>query len=124
MVCEWGMSEKMGPLTFGKKEEQIFLGREFAQHRDYSESTAIMIDEEVKSIVTGAHDRATEIIKENIEKLHLLAQSLLEREVLDGDEIDIIMKGDVLPAIEKEDAEPEEGDSQPEQQNGPAVSDS
>ncbi len=123
MVCEWGMSEKMGPLTFGKKEEQIFLGREFAQHRDYSEGTAIMIDEEVKNIVTGAHDRATEIIKENIEKLHLLAKSLLEREVLDGDEIDSVMKGEVLPAIEKEDAEPEEGDSQPEQQNGPAPSD-
>ena len=124
MVCEWGMSEKMGPLTFGKKEEQIFLGREFAKHRDYSESTAIMIDEEVKNIVTGAHDRATDIIEENIEKLHLLAQSLLEREVLDGDEIDSIMKGEILPAIEKEDAEPEEGDSQPEQQNGPAPSDS
>jgi len=122
MVCEWGMSEKMGPLTFGKKEEQIFLGREFAKHRDYSESTAIMIDEEVKNIVTGAHDRATDIIEENIEKLHLLAQSLLEREVLDGDEIDSIMKGEILPAIEKEDAEPEEGDSQPEQENGPTAS--
>jgi len=123
MVCEWGMSEKMGPLTFGKKEEQIFLGREFAQHRDYSESTAILIDEEVKNIVTGAHNRATEIIKENIEKLHRLAQSLLEREVLDGDEIDTIIKGEELPAIEKEDVEPEEGDSQPEQQNGPTASD-
>ncbi|MEE8547727.1 MAG: ATP-dependent zinc metalloprotease FtsH [bacterium] len=123
MVCEWGMSEKMGPLTFGKKEEQIFLGREFAKHRDYSESTAIMIDEEVKNIVTGAHDRATDIIEENIEKLHLLAKALLEREVLDGDEIDSVLKGESLPAIEKEDAEPEEGDSQPEQQNGPTPSD-
>ncbi len=121
MVCEWGMSEKMGPLTFGKKEEQIFLGREIAQHRDYSESTAIMIDEEVKNIVTNEHNRATKIIKENIEKLHQLAESLLEREVLDGDEIDSILKGEVLPAIEKEDVEPEEGDSQPEQQNGPTA---
>jgi len=121
MVCEWGMSEKMGPLTFGKKEEQIFLGREIAQHRDYSEGTAIMIDKEVKGLVTGAHESARKIISGNIEKLHDLAASLLEREVLDGHEIDSILKGEALPAIKKEDIEPEEGDSQPEQSSDPAA---
>jgi cell division protease FtsH len=63
MVCEWGMSDKLGPLTFGKKEEEIFLGREIAQHRDYSEKTAIIIDEEVKKIVDSAMDRAEKILR-------------------------------------------------------------
>ena len=122
MVCEWGMSENMGPLTFGKKEEQIFLGREIAQHRDYSENTAIMIDDEVKKLVTGAQECSRKIISENLEKLHNLADNLLEREVLDGNEIDIVLKGEALPAIKKENVEPEEGDSQPEQPNDPAAS--
>ena len=91
------MSEKMGPLSFGKKEEQIFLGREIAQHRDYSESTAIMIDDEVKKLVTDAHVRTTAIITENLESLHRLANALLEREVLGGSEIDMVIHGDVLP---------------------------
>jgi cell division protease FtsH len=99
MVCEWGMSEKMGPLTFGKKEEQIFLGREIAQHRDYSESTAIRIDEEVKKLVTDAHQRTTEILTENLDTLHRLANSLLEREVLSGDEIDKVIRGEELPKM-------------------------
>ncbi len=103
MVCEWGMSEELGPLTFGKKEEQIFLGREIAQHRDYSESTAIKIDEEVKNLVDSSNQRTTEIITENIDTLHRLAQFLLEREVLDGAQIDIIIKGEELPAQEKKD---------------------
>jgi cell division protease FtsH len=92
MVCEWGMSEELGPLTFGKKEEQIFLGREFAQHRDYSEDTAIKIDKEVRRIVTENHERAKEILSDNIDILHDLAKNLLEREVLDGNEIEIIVK--------------------------------
>ncbi|UCF31813.1 MAG: ATP-dependent zinc metalloprotease FtsH [bacterium] len=98
MICEWGMSDELGPLTFGKKEEQIFLGREIAQHRDYSESTAVRIDEEVKSLVDKAYDRAKQILSDNIEALHRLAHSLLEREVLDGPEIDAIIKGEELPA--------------------------
>ena len=97
MVCEWGMSEKMGPLSFGKKEEQIFLGREIAQHRDYSESTAIMIDDEVKKLVTDAHVRTTAIITGNLESLHRLASALLEREVLGGEEIDKVIHGEELP---------------------------
>ncbi len=108
MVCEWGMSEALGPLTFGKKEEQIFLGREIAQHRDYSESTAIRIDEEVKKLVTDAHDRTTDILTENLETLHRLANSLLEREVLSGDEIDKVIRGEELPKIKIRPAKAEE----------------
>jgi cell division protease FtsH len=97
MVCEWGMSEEMGPLTFGKKEEQIFLGREISQHRDYSESTAIKIDNEVKKLVMDAYAVATGIVSENLDALHRLASALLEHEVLDGVEIDTVIKGGKLP---------------------------
>ncbi|HID96496.1 MAG TPA: ATP-dependent metallopeptidase FtsH/Yme1/Tma family protein [Candidatus Latescibacteria bacterium] len=91
MVCDWGMSEKLGPLTFGKKEEEIFLGREIAQHRDYSEKTAVAIDEEVRNLVEGAEKRAIKLLRENIDKLHALAAALLEREVLNGVQIDEII---------------------------------
>jgi cell division protease FtsH len=101
MVCEWGMSEKLGPLTFGKKEEEIFLGREIAQHRDYSEQTAIIIDEEVKNIVNRGMERAEKILLENMDTLHRLSAALLEREILDSEEIDKIMKGEPLPPFEK-----------------------
>jgi cell division protease FtsH len=94
MVCEWGMSEKLGPLTFGKKEEEIFLGREFARHRDYSEETARVIDDEVRTIVSHAYEKAREIIKVNITTLHKLANTLLEKEVLDGNQIEAIIKGE------------------------------
>ncbi len=93
MVCEWGMSQRMGPITFGKKQEEIFLGREIAQHRDYSEKTAQIIDEEVKKIVEDAASTADQLIKENLDKLNALAKALLEREILDGNEIDEIIKG-------------------------------
>ncbi len=92
MVCEYGMSE-MGPLTFGKKEEQIFLGREIAQHRDFSEETAIRIDEQVKKIVTAQYDRAKTIIEDNRDTMVRLAECLLERETLDGVEIRRIVAG-------------------------------
>ncbi|MFH1624417.1 MAG: ATP-dependent zinc metalloprotease FtsH [Pseudomonadota bacterium] len=92
MVCEWGMSEELGPLTFGKKEEQIFLGREIAQHRDYSEDTAIKIDREVRRIVTECYQRAKELLADNVHLIHELANSLLEKEVLDGVAIDEILK--------------------------------
>ncbi|HEU4870180.1 MAG TPA: ATP-dependent zinc metalloprotease FtsH, partial [Pyrinomonadaceae bacterium] len=92
MVCEYGMSE-MGPITFGKKEEQIFLGREIAQHRDFSEDTAIKIDEQVKKIVTAQFERAKAIIEENRETMIRLAECLLERESLDGVEIRRIVAG-------------------------------
>ena len=87
MVCEWGMSERMGPLSFGKKEEQIFLGREIAQHKDYSEVTAIAIDEEIKRMVTNAYETAKSILSTNIHLLHALAQALIDREELNAEEI-------------------------------------
>ena len=98
MVCEWGMSEKLGPLTFGQKEELIFLGREFAQRRDYSEETAVLIDKEVARLVSEAYERAKKIIQENMDALHALAQALLERETLAESDIDAIIAGDVHAA--------------------------
>ncbi len=92
MVCEWGMSEKLGPLTFGKKQEEIFLGREITQHRDYSEQTAIMIDDEVKRLVIENYDRAKKLLNDNINTLKALAEALLEKEVLDGPEIEEIIR--------------------------------
>ncbi len=98
MVCEWGMSEKLGPLTFGRKEEQIFLGREFAQRRDYSEETAVLIDKEVTRLVSEAYKRAKKILQENMDTLHALAEALLERETLAESDIDAIIAVDVHAA--------------------------
>ncbi len=92
MVCEWGMSDVMGPMTFGKKQEEIFLGREIAQHRDYSEKTAQLIDQEVKRIIEAAANTSEKLIRDNLDKLHALSNALLEREILDGAEIDEILK--------------------------------
>ncbi len=97
MVTEWGMSDKLGPLAFGRKDEEIFLGREIATHRDFSERTAEEIDEEVRRIVTEAERKTEELLSSNIEKLHTLAQTLLEREILDGNEIDLILQGKPIP---------------------------
>ncbi|RMH87156.1 MAG: ATP-dependent metallopeptidase FtsH/Yme1/Tma family protein [Calditrichaeota bacterium] len=97
MVTKWGMSEKLGPLALGRKEEEIFLGREIATHRDYSEETAQMIDAEIKAIVVKAEKQAEEILRENLDTLHRLAQALLEREILDSEEIDKILAGETLP---------------------------
>jgi cell division protease FtsH len=91
MVCDYGMSEKLGPLTFGKKDEQIFLGREIAQHRDYSEETAQKIDEEVLGIVNRAYERTSDLIKDNLDTLHAMASALLEKETLTAKDIDDIM---------------------------------
>ena len=96
MVCEWGMSE-LGPLAFGKKEEAIFLGREIAQHRDYSEDTAIRIDGEVKKIATTAYASARAILETNRETLERIAQALLDREVLDAVEIRLLLADKPLP---------------------------
>jgi cell division protease FtsH len=93
MVCEWGMSDAMGPLTFGKKEEQIFLGREIAQRSDYSEDTALRIDQEVKRIVTESYQRALAILQEHRAGLQALADALLAREVLDADQVRRIIAG-------------------------------
>ncbi|MGE5497157.1 MAG: ATP-dependent zinc metalloprotease FtsH [Syntrophothermus sp.] len=101
MVCEWGMSEKLGPLSYGTKEEEIFLGREITKHKDYSEKTAQNIDDEIKYIIDTCMSRAENILQENVEVLHRLALVLLEREILDSDEIDKIIRGEELPPLKK-----------------------
>ena len=93
MVCEWGMSDGMGPLTFGKKEEQIFLGRDFTQQKDYSEETAMRIDQEVKRIVTDNYNRARDTLKTHMSELRQIAEELLIREVLDAGQVRRIAKG-------------------------------
>ena len=93
MVCEWGMSEKMGPLSYGSKEEQVFLGRDFSNQKNFSDQTAKLIDQEVKTLVMGGYKRATELLKKNRDTLENLAQALLERETLTGDEVKNIIDG-------------------------------
>ncbi len=114
MVCEWGMSDAMGPLTFGKKEEQIFLGREIAQHQDYSEDTALRIDQEVKRFVTSAYDRAFALLTENKTTLVKMADELLAREVLDAEQVKRIAAGlpleDQQPAASRAAVSPTEED--------------
>jgi len=111
MVCEWGMSE-LGPLSFGKKEEQVFLGREIAQHRDYSEETAIRIDEQVKKLVQGAYDSAAEIIGKHSDALVKIAETLLVREILDGNEVMRIVAGEQLPPAPPSDSKAAEDHTQ------------
>jgi cell division protease FtsH len=96
MVCEYGMS-KLGPLTFGKKEEQIFLGREISQHRDYSEDTAIKIDGEVRRLIQEGYDKAKNILETGSDVMHAMAAALLEREVLDANEIKALVEGRPMP---------------------------
>jgi len=100
MVCEWGMSE-LGPLSFGKREEQIFLGREIAQHRDFSEATAIRIDEQVKKLVESGYNNARKVIEEHAPALERIALALLEREVLDGNQVTELIEGRELVAYER-----------------------
>jgi cell division protease FtsH len=109
MVQEWGMSDTLGPLTFGKKDEEIFLGRELSVKKDYSEETAIIIDREIREIVTSAYEKAVTLIKDNYDKLEALAQALLEREVLNSAEIDLLMEGKKLPPL-KVTPDPEESE--------------
>jgi cell division protease FtsH len=99
MVCEWGMSDKLGPVSFGKKDEQIFLGREMTTHKNYSEATAIEIDEELRRIVDDNYARVKKLLSDNIDVLHRISLALIEKENLSGAEIDDIMKGDA-PAAE------------------------
>jgi cell division protease FtsH len=99
MVCEWGMSS-LGPLTFGKKEEQIFLGREINQHRDFSEETALKIDAEVRRFVDEAYAKSKQLLEEHRETVATMAAALLEREVLDASEIKLLLEGKPLPARE------------------------
>jgi cell division protease FtsH len=101
MVTEWGMSEKMGPLAYGARDEEIFLGRQITRNRNFSENTAVAIDAEIKNIVTTGMRRALKILKENTDTLHRLAAALLEREILDAPEIDAVIRGEELPPMDK-----------------------
>jgi cell division protease FtsH len=107
MVCEWGMSD-LGPLTFGKKEEQIFLGREISQHRDYSEDTAIKIDNEVRKLVNQGYETAKGILEGSRDTLQKIAAALLEREVLDASEVLLLVDGKELPPV-KSPSKPDDG---------------
>jgi cell division protease FtsH len=98
MVCEYGMSG-MGPLTFGKKEEQIFLGREISQHRDFSEETARQIDAEVRGLVDEAYRSAYDILNTNQELMHRISNALLERETLDANDLRLLLEGKDLPPV-------------------------
>jgi cell division protease FtsH len=91
MVCEWGMSDKLGPLSFGKKDEQIFLGREMSTHKNYSEATAVGIDTEIRRIVDESYAKALAILKDNLQNLHNLSECLIEKENLTGAEVDEII---------------------------------
>ena len=115
MVCEYGMSDTMGPLTFGKKEEQIFLGREIAQHQDYSEDTAIRIDHEIKRFVTTNYERARGVLEEYKQALLRIAEELLAREVLDAEQVRRIVAGEALEELAPRTAPsaPEDGSKRP-----------
>jgi cell division protease FtsH len=123
MVCEWGMSESMGPLTFGQKEEQIFLGKEFARHIDYSEETAKHIDGEIRRIVMENYGRAKKIVEENREIVERIALALLERETLEADQIKVLVEGGRLPETGKVAAPRDDkaGDRAPAKDHEPVV---
>jgi cell division protease FtsH len=107
MVCEWGMSKKIGPLSFGKKEEHIFLGKELAQHKDFSEQTAVEIDSEIKRIVTENYNKARKLLEARLDTLHRVAKALLEKEVLDREELDKIIFGEEGPVgVKQKDTAP------------------
>jgi len=106
MVTRYGMSQKLGPLTFGKKDEMVFLGRELSTHKDYSEQTAVLIDQEVRAIVEEADEAARVLLRDNVDKLKLLANTLIERESIDGDEMDRVLRGEKLEPVRKYDDEP------------------
>jgi cell division protease FtsH len=113
-VCEYGMS-RLGPLTFGKKEEQIFLGREIAQHRDFSEETARQIDQEVRRLIDEAYQSAHTILEANPDAMHRIAAALLERETIDSEELRLLIEGKELPPMRSSLASPNDGDG-PSQQ--------
>ena len=98
MVCEWGMSEKLGPVSFGKKDEQIFLGRDMATQKNYSESTAVEIDHEIRLIVEQNYTRVHDLLRANLENLHRVSLALIEKENLTGEEVARIMAGEDLPS--------------------------
>jgi len=118
MVCEWGMSDKMGPLAFGTKDEQIFLGRDMTRQENYSQATSVMIDEEVKRIIMTNYERAKKILEDNIELLKSMAAALLEHETLDSEQLAKIIAGEKLPPVEPRQMPP---NSTPTAEKNPGV---
>ncbi len=102
MVCDWGMSEKIGPVTFDNNHDEVFLGKDFAQKREHSEKTAQIIDNEVRRILSSASNKAEKLLQDNIDLLHKTANILLERELLDNEELDTLIRGEELPPISKQ----------------------
>jgi cell division protease FtsH len=115
MIRNWGMSEKLGPLSYAKGEEQVFLGREIAQHRDYSEATAQLIDEEINKLIKDAYQRSGKVLKENLDILHKLAELLLEKETVLGKELDELIK-ELRPGIKLPSENPDENEPEAEAQ--------
>jgi cell division protease FtsH len=113
MVCEWGMSETLGPLALGENSQEVFLGRDIVHHKDYSEETARLIDAEIRKIVQQAYERAKKLLTENLDVLHNVSLALLERETLTGEEVDMIMRGEELPPLVEEE-EPDEEENKGE----------
>jgi cell division protease FtsH len=122
MVCEFGMSERLGPRVFGEVQGQVFLGRELGHERDYSDSTATLIDEEVKVLIDVAYESAISIVTTHRDQLEAIAAALIERETLDSQEIDMIMQGKHLPDIFAKEAASEQslGDSDTSKKEQPA----
>ena len=109
MVTEWGMSDAIGTLTIGETGEEVFIGREWVQNKNYSEDTARLVDAEVKRIVEEAHERCTKLLTENIDKLHRIAEALIERETISGEELDMLIEGKPLPPAEEHPASGKSG---------------
>jgi len=101
MVCEWGMSRKFGPMAIGKRNEQVFLGKEISHERNYSEQTAQLVDEEIHGILNECEKKAHELIESNRDRFETIARYLIERETLDAADIEMIMKGEALPALDE-----------------------
>ncbi|WP_243310330.1 ATP-dependent zinc metalloprotease FtsH [Fundidesulfovibrio agrisoli] len=123
MVCKWGMSEKLGPLSYGEKDEEIFLGRELMHHKNFSEDTSRQIDAEVRNIVEGCHAKAKELLTANIKYLHSIAKALLDRETISGADIDLLLKDQELPPLEPAaKADPGKDEAKPEAEPAPSAS--
>lgn len=112
MVCDWGMSDAIGTLSIGETGEEVFIGREWIQNKNYSEDTARLVDAEVKRIVEEAHERCTKLLTENIDTLHRIAEALIVRETISGDELDLLIAGKPLPAEVNSNSDKSDGSSQ------------
>ncbi len=124
MVCEWGMSDKVGPIALGGRDQEVFIGRDFGHQKDYSEATALEIDREIKRFVMAAQNHAIDLLSNNMDKLHVLSNALLDREILDGEEIDKILAGEELPKVQPRVDEQSADEDKPEDKADSKRSDS